>query len=124
MTTITLPAAEIKLNEGEHYAGIILGKDGASSYHLILLRDEAEEINWKDASDWAPTIGGELPNRCEQSLLYANLKEQFQGTWYWSSKVHASDSDYAWVQDFDDGDQFSSSVYSELRARAVRRIYL
>lgn len=33
------------LNEGEHYAGLILGKDGEADYHLILLPGEANDIN-------------------------------------------------------------------------------
>ena len=35
--TFALPAAEITLQPGEHYAGIILGKEGEPSYHLILM---------------------------------------------------------------------------------------
>lgn len=116
------PETQITLAPGEHYAGFILGKDGESSYHLILLPGEQEEINWTDALAWAAGQGGELPNRREQALLYANLKEEFHETWYWSNTQHVSGSDYAWSQSFDNGGQGYWRKSSQLRARAVRRL--
>jgi hypothetical protein len=56
--------------------------------------------------------------------LYVNLKEQFQPTWYWSSEGDAADSDYAWYQFFDDGNQYEGNKSNESRARAVRRVPL
>lgn len=105
VTVLGLPEVQIELRNGEHYAGIIIGKDGEPSHHLILLPGDAEDIKWKDAKAWAEAQGGSLPTRREQSLLYANLKEQFQGRWHWSNEEHATDSDYAWSQSFDDGHQ-------------------
>lgn len=113
--------AAIKLNPGERYAGLVLGKDGASDYHLILLPGDVADLNWDDARKWAHEQGGDLPKRREQSLLYANLKEEFQGTWYWSGEAHERESGWAWYQRFDYGYQSSSRQYFELRARAVRR---
>jgi hypothetical protein len=110
------------LKPGEKYAGIILGKDGAPDHHLILLPGEAESIKWEDAKKWATKAGGELPTRREQSLLHANLKEEFQPRWYWSSEQHASGSGYAWIQDFNDGYQLNYHELHEFRARAVRRL--
>src|SRR3972149_1286236 len=79
------PEATIDLRPGEHYAGIIVGKEGDPSHHVILMAEQpTDELNWKAALDWAKRIGGELPTRRQQSLLYANCKEQFEGTWYWS----------------------------------------
>jgi hypothetical protein len=117
MKSITLPT----LNAGEAYAGIIL-EDGEPSHHLILLPGEIENATWKDAMEWAAEHGGELPARREQSLLYANLKEQFKETWYWSSEEHASDSDCAWTQHFGGGNQAWNDKGNEFRARAVRRV--
>ena len=116
------PETQITLAPGEHYAGMILGKDGESSYHLILLPGEQEDINWTDALAWAVEQGGDLPNRREQALLYANLKEEFKESWYWSNTQHASFSDYAWCQDFLNGYQNFNHKLNELRARAVRRL--
>ncbi|MGO4308240.1 hypothetical protein, partial [Cupriavidus sp. RAF12] len=73
-----------QLRAGELYAGLILGKDGEPGYHLILLPGEMEDKKWEQAKEWASSVGGELPTRREQSLLYANLGEEFKHEWYWS----------------------------------------
>jgi hypothetical protein len=124
VTVFGLPETEIELKHGEHYAGIILGKVGEQSRHLILLPGEAESINWKDAKAWADEQGGSLPTRREQALLFANLKEQFQDAWYWSSEEHASDSAYAWFQYFGHGNQGYNGKGLKLRARAVRSLII
>ena len=114
-------AQTIALNPGEEYAGIILGKDGAASHHLILLPGEAESVTFADAQEFAKKAGGDLPTRREQSLLFANLKDEFAGAWYWTSTQHAAYSDYAWCQGFVSGDQLNYRKITELRARAIRR---
>ena len=111
-----------KLNAGEIYAGIILGKNGQPDQHLILLPGQADDVTFQQAQEFATKAGGELPTRREQALLYANLKEQFQENYYWSGEQHAAYSGYAWCQSFDYGDQGLSNKYGELRARAVRRV--
>lgn len=113
-----------ELNEGEHYAGIILGKDGEADYHLILLPDEAADINWENAKEWAAKQGGFLPTRREQSLLFANLKEQFQRRWHRSCETHQEHTSSAWIQSFDDGTQGYNFKGIGLFARAVRRVYI
>jgi len=123
-TEYVFPETQIQLKAGERYAGLILGKDGSQSYHLILIEGQKEQVNWQDAIKWANEVGGELPTRREQALLYANLKEEFEGSWYWSSEQHASYSDCAWCQDFDYGRQDTSFKLYELRARAVRRLII
>jgi hypothetical protein len=120
--TLSFSAQTICLAPGEEYAGVILGKDGEQSHYLILLPGDKENISWHDANKWAVSIGGSLPTRREQALLYSNLKEQFECTYYWSSEEHASDSDYAWCQYFNLGYQTLTTKSSELRARAVRRL--
>ena len=118
LTTITLPA----LKKGEHYAGIAL-VDGVPSHHLILLPGENKKCNFKAAGTWAKKQGGELPSRREQSLLFANCKEQFpDGGCYWSGEQHASDSGYAWFQAFNLGYQSLYTTNYTRRARAVRRV--
>ncbi len=112
------------LKEGEKYAGIILGKNGEQSYHLVLLPGEIEDSNWQKSIDWAASIGGELPTRREQALLYANLKEQFRSEWYWSCEQHAATPVYAWMQYFGDGVQLNGLKSDGCRARAVRRLII
>ena len=122
ITELHFPEALISLQHGEHYAGLIVGKDGEPSYHLILLPGTAESVSWDDAKSWASKQRGALPNRREQALLYANLKDQFEGAWYWSNEQGAADSDYAWVQHFAYGYQYYGHKSNEYRARAVRRL--
>ena len=111
----------IKLNPGERYAGIVLDHNGAFSHHLILLPGEAEDVSWPDACKWADEQNGGLPTRREQSLLFANLKSEFEERAYWSGEKHAENSGWAWYQYFGIGFQNDRYQDYELRARAVRR---
>jgi len=120
--TLRFPEIEIELRPGEHYAGIITGKDGELSYHVILIDGDLKDVAWANAKELAANAGGELPTRREQALLYANLKEQFQGAAYWSCEEYASGSDCAWCQGFGYGRQHGASKGSKLRARFVRRL--
>lgn len=117
---ITVDEAEIELAEGETYAGLILNEDGTSSHHLVLLPGETE-ATWADAKAWAAKVGGELPTRREQSLLFGNAKAGFKARWYWSSEKHESGSG-AWVQNFGYGYQLTLHVDDGRCARAVRRL--
>ena len=110
------------LSDGEHYAGLILGKDGMPDHHLVLLPGEAEEVSWSAARDWAVTAGGELPTRRELALLYANLREHFQRVWYWSSEPQEPRAQLVWGQNFNSGIQTMYGRPFRGRARAVRRL--
>ena len=109
-----------ELKEGEIYAGAIIKPDG-TGHHVILLDGDNDDANWNDAMAWAKSIGGDLPDRVEQSLLFAHLKDRFKEDWYWSNTQPASYSDYAWFQDFNNGYQNYYHKHNTLRARAVRR---
>jgi len=119
---IKIAADVITLAEGEQYAGLILNDDGTPSHHLVLLPEDHDDMPWQAAVDWAKSIGGELPTRREQSLLFANCKQHFKHDWYWSSELYASDASYAWGQIFDDGSQLSYRIDLQCRAVAVRRL--
>jgi hypothetical protein len=110
-----------KLNEGEIYAGAIIAPDG-TGHHVILLPGAVKHKNWDTAMEWAKSIGGDLPDRVEQALLFKHLKDRFEHDWHWSNTQHASYSDYAWDQDCSYGYQHVNDKSSEGCARAVRRI--
>ena len=60
-----------ELRPGEIYVAAIQIA-GQASYRLILLPDHPEdEMTHQTATEWAGTIGGELPSRPEQALLFA-----------------------------------------------------
>jgi hypothetical protein len=110
------------LKEGESYAGLILGKEGTPDYHLILLPGDAADVSWPAARDWAAGDGGELPTRRELSLLFANLREQFERGWYWSSEHHETRAQLVWGQNFASGIQTVYGRPYRGHARAVRRV--
>ena len=114
----------VVLKSGEQYAGIILSFDETPAYHLILLPGEKNNIQWAAARGWAADQGGELPSRREQSLLFANLKDQFTPDFYWSSDQDEDFSSLAGCQNFGDGYQDDAGVRGRLHARAVRRVYI
>lgn len=116
---ITITAPEPK--PGELWAGVIISADGKKRHHLYMLPGESAGADWDSQMAWAKSIGGDLPDRVEQALAYATLKEHFKDAAYWSNEKHASDSYYAWYQYFDLGFQFYDSTGNELRARAFRR---
>ena len=127
-SALFFPEATINLAPGEHYAGLVIGKDVEPSYHLVLLPGQADDITWDKAMEWAGNQGGEyaasLPTRREQARLYANLKEEFEERAYWSCEAHESESGWAWYQLFTNGYQLISYCSYELRARAVRRLVI
>jgi hypothetical protein len=114
---------EISLAPGERYAGLLLADDGTPAHHLVLLPHKPDEdLTWQDATAWAASVGGELPTRREQSLLFANLKGSFDAAWYWSCDSYERDGSFAWGQYFTYGTQYLVPKSSEGRARAVRRV--
>ena len=105
---------------GETYIGCI-GDAAGNLHHVILLPGDNDDASWKKQMAWAKSIGGDLPSRIEQAMLWANHRDLFQKDWYWSNEQHASVSGYAWFQGFSYGNQDYLDLYGKLRARAVRR---
>lgn len=110
-----------QLNEGDIYAGAIINPDG-TGHHIILLDGDNDDADWQAQMDWAKSIGGDLPDRVEQAMLFKHLKDRFQPEWYWSNTQHASYSDCAWYQDFNNGYQSYGHKSYGVRGRAVRRV--
>ena len=110
-----------ELSEGEIYIGAIGDADG-NLYHVILLPGDNNDATHKSQLEWAKSIGGDLPIRIEQAMLWANHRDQFKKDWYWSNETHHAASGWAWFQLFRYGGRYSSYRSLELRARAVRRL--
>lgn len=106
-------------NEGEIYRGAIINPDG-TGHHFIQLPGDNDPASWKDQMEWAKSIGGDLPDRVEQAMLYKHFPEQFEKDWYWSNTQRESGS--AWYQHFRNGVQDWGDTSFKCRAVAVRRV--
>jgi len=103
----------------EIYIGAIINAKG-EGHHVFLLPGD-HEANWVDSLEWSKSIGGDLPTRVEQALLFADFKNEFEERAYWSNEQHAAYSGCAWYQDFNYGYQDLNRKDGKLRARSVRR---
>ena len=110
-----------ELADGEIYIGAI-GDALGNLHHVILLPGDNDDATHEAQLEWAKSIGGDLPNRIEQAMLWANHRDQFQKDWYWSNETHHSESGWAWYQYFVYGTQNDRHKVNEFRARAVRRL--
>lgn len=122
-TTLQIPAATIELRPGERYAGAVLDAEGRIKHHLVLLPYRPESrLNWNDAKAWAASFNGQLPDRQEQAMLFANCKPHLKPGWHWSCQQHEEDASYAWFCTFNYGGQDTIHKSAELSAFAVRRL--
>lgn len=120
---IELEANTIVLAQGEHYAGAVLDADGNHMHDLVLMAQRpGKKLNWQDAMNWAEEVGGSLPTRQEQALLFANCKPHLQPEWHWSNESHESDASSAWHCDFRIGHQDNAHKFYQFAAVAVRRV--
>lgn len=118
-----LPALEQPLGGGI-FVGLTTDKQGCH-FAVALLPDKPKddaELTWKKALAWADGAGGALPTRPVSALLFANAKDQFNATCYWTSEE--SDRSYAWYENFHYGDQDCYHKNDTCRARAARLIQL
>lgn len=113
-----------ELAEGETYVATLFDAANGKGYHLILLPGDNDDATHESQLEWAKSIGGDLPNRIEQAMLWANHRDQFKKDWYWSNEIHHSESGWAWYQYFGYGGQNNIYRTTELRARAVRRLVI
>ena len=122
ITVIEIESCDIELQPGEHYAGTILDENGEHQHHLILMAHRPTgKLTWQAATDWAKSVGGYLPFRQEQALLFANCKPHLKADWHWSAETHDDDASSAWHCIFTNGHQSSDLKSYEGCAVAVRR---
>jgi hypothetical protein len=125
MTTQTLsftnlPAVGSAL-EGGTFAGLTTRKDGTHCA-VVLLSDKGTDLTWKRAMNWATKLEAELPTRPVAALLFANIKDQLEPRWHWTSEAY--DASYAWSCYFFIGTQSTLPKSYEGCAVAVRLIPL
>lgn len=121
-TLIEIEDCTIELDPGERYAGAVLDDEGQHKHHLVMMAQRpTDKLNWQAAMDWATSIGGVLPTRQEQALLYANCKPHLQPVWHWSCETHEDDASCAWYCYFGDGGQCDFRKRYEGCAVAVHR---
>ena len=122
-TVIEIKERTIKLNPSEHYAGAVIDADGNHLHDLILLpQQHAHRLTWDEAKKWAEEVGGALPTRQEQSLIFANCKPHLEGVYHWSCEEYEGNASYAWDCYFDTGHQSLNHKFNEHSAVAVRRV--
>lgn len=115
-------------DQGGIYAGACIGRDDGPDYYLIVGPEHEHTLTWNEAKDWAASLDVDghhdfaMPFRREQTVQFDRVRHLFRPSGYWSCEQHASDSDNAWVQDFDYGDQSNWLKDNELHGRAVRRL--
>lgn len=107
------------------YAGIARADDQGLDHIIEVIDAAPDKMTWQQAMDWAASVGGTLPTRKQQALIFANVPELFEQEAYWSCELSAGYEGYAWAQDVNDGFQSYNGLKSVgLRARAVRRLDL
>lgn len=122
-TRLFLPEVEIELQPGERYVGPVLDTDGKVEHHLVLIDQRPDgKLNWQAAMAWAEAVGGTLPTRQEQALLYANCKRHLAPVWHWSCETYEDDASYAGDCYFSNGNQGYGLKSCGGGAVAVRRV--
>jgi hypothetical protein len=121
---MSAPTLPFPLAEGETYAGLSRDPEMGTWHHLILLPATPDkELTWQEATDWAKSVGGEMPTRFESALLYANARQSIDTDyWHWTATPYAGDEQSAWMQHFGDGLQDDGHKDYHSKARAVRRV--
>jgi hypothetical protein len=80
------------------------------------------KFTWEDAKEACATLGEgwRLPTREELHLIWLNKDDSFAAAFYWSSSE--DDNNYAWLQLFNFGTQYTSLKITTNYVRAVRAL--
>lgn len=117
-----LPALGAPL-AGGIFVGVITQPDGTHAA-VALLPDQAEDVTWQAATEWAEKLGGQLPTRPMAAMVFANTQERPQRGWHWTCETYKDDASYAWGCTFGYGGQYGYLKSNEGSAVAVRLIHL
>ncbi|MGB3068466.1 MAG: hypothetical protein WBC18_07960 [Ottowia sp.] len=112
------PGAELA---GGRFAGVTTTKEGLHCA-VVLLPEQASDITWREAKEWAASLGGQLPTRPAAALLYALCKPLLRPKWHWTCEEDEDDASSAWICTFSYGLQGGSLKGCRGSAVAVRLI--
>ena len=108
------------LAEGEIYLCGLVDANGDIE-HTVLLPGDNDYATQAEQFEWAKSLGGDLPNRIEQAVMFAKFRDRFQSDAYWSNETCHWDASCAWYQGFGGGGRGTSPKSAALRGVAVRR---
>ena len=119
------PIGEYWIGQGGIYDGQVREEDGTIYHQIHAEVKPAGRLDHAAATKWAAslTIDGHsdftLPTRRGLSLVFANLVDRFERTWYWSSAIYSASC--AWICNFGNGYQNYNVTSARGAALAVRR---
>ncbi len=117
-----LPAIGAALGGGI-FVGAITQPDG-THVAVTLLPDQAKDVTWQAALDWAKAQDAQLPTRPMTAMIFANTQNRPQSGWHWTCEEVKDYASYAWNCGFGNGYQFTSHKSYEGAAVAVRLIHI
>jgi hypothetical protein len=117
-----LPAIGAALGGGI-FVGAITQPDG-THVAVALLPDQAKEVTWQAALDWAKAQNAQLPTRPMAALIFANTQDRPQSGWHWTCEEVKDYASCAWDCYFGDGHQTSNRKSCDGAAVAVRLIHI
>ena len=94
--------------------------DGAANTQAMLATDKSPVATWAASLSIDGHQDFYIPAQRELNLICINANHLAGKVWHWSSTQYSSG--YAWIQNFEDGNQYVNLKASTLAVRAVRRI--
>ncbi len=117
-----LPAIGAALGGGI-FVGAITQPDGTHAA-VTLLPDQAKDVTWQAALDWAKAQDAQLPTRPMAAMIFANTQDRPQSDWHWTCEEAKNYASFAWDCSFYDGGQLTTHKSYEGSAVAVRLIHI
>ncbi len=106
---------------GGIFVGAITQPEG-THVAVALLPDQAQDVTWQAALDWAKAQNAQLPTRPMAAMIFANTQDRPQSDWHWTCEEVKDYASCAWGCNFGNGGQNFSHKSYEGAAVAVRLI--
>jgi hypothetical protein len=105
------------------FVGAITQPDG-THVAVLLLPDQAKDMTWQEATDWAAAQNAQLPTRPMAAMIFANTQDRLQSGWHWTCEEVKYYASSAWYCGFSYGRQDTNHKSYEGSAVAVRCIHI